>query len=557
MASFFGFKFGKDNTVGNPSEVLRSFQPDRDISADTVVFGNMLPGAEFSSWNMFGYLEQQDEYTLITNYREVASSSEVDEALQEIRNEIFTFDVEDKKAVELEVSDKYKIPKKIRDKIVEEFNNLYEIVEFDHKGVQYFDDWYVDGKLYVYKIIDEKNPKLGIQKIQIIDPFQIRKVSVIPTLKTDGTFNANEIQEFFSYSNFDRHKYPLGNTIRLMHGQGFVGMQINPDAITYVHSGNFDRSLGRYVGYLKKAIIPYNNLKMMEDSMVIFRVVRAPSRRAIYIDVAGMQKNKAEQYMKEMIEKHRKKMTYDAATGTLSDRRNVLSMLEDYWLPRRTEGKTTEITTLEGQNTNDILEEVEYNRDKLWRALNVPRGRFGEQAQNFIFGKSTEIQRDEYRFKKYLNLLRSRFILFFEDILRTQLILKKVIAPGDWEEIRKSLVWSYTEDNAFVEYKESEILRSRLDNLSAVEPIIGKYRSAEWAMKNILKMTDEEIEEEKKKIKEEKAAGMYGDQGMELGMGEPSGANTNPDNPGGSSEDKEPEEKSEVSSTRREVTING
>lgn len=556
MASLFGFKFGKDSQGGSSSEQLTSFQPDRDVTADTVLFGNMIPGAEFSSWNMFGYLEQNDEYSLITNYREVATSAEVDEALQEIRNEIFTFDVVDKKAIELEVNEDYDIPKKIREKIVEEFNNVYEIVEFDHKGVQYFDDWYVDGKLYAYKIIDEKNPKLGIQKIQIIDPFQIRKVSIIPNLNPDGTFNAAEIKEYFAYSNFDRNKYPLGNTIRLMHGQGFVGMQINTEAITYVHSGNFDRSLGRYVGYLKKAIIPYNNLKMMEDSMVIFRVVRAPSRRAIYIDVAGLQKNKAEQYMKEMMEKHRKKMTYDASTGTLSDRRNVLSMLEDYWLPRRTEGKTTEITTLEGQNTNDILEEVEYNRDKLWRALNVPRGRFGEQAQNFIFGKGTEIQRDEYRFKKYLNLLRSRFIVFFEDILRTQLILKKVISPDEWDDIRKSLVWSYTEDNAFVEYKETEILRNRLDNLSAIEPIIGKYRSAEWAMKNILKMTDEEIKEEQAKIKEEKAAGLYGDQGMELGMGEPSGANTNPDNPG-STNGEEPEEKSEVSSTRREVTING
>lgn len=499
--NLFGIKFGKDSSS---KEELRTFNIDRDQATDIAVAEHMYPGAEFSSAHL-GFLNTNDEYALIANYRELAASAEIDEALQEIRNEIFTFDVPDKKAVILDINTESSVTTAIAKKIVEEFNEIYEKIEFDHKGVQYFDDWYVDSKLYAYKIVDERNPKAGIQKIQIIDPLQIRKVKVIPRPDANGTFNAADIKEYYVFSNFDNTKYPVNNTINLQYGQNIAGLQISPDAIAYIHSGLYDRLIGRYVGYLRKAIIPYNNLKMMEDAMVIFRVVRAPSRRAIYIDVSGLQKNKAEEYLKKMMEKHRNKMTYNAQTGTLSDRRNVMSMLEDYWLPRRSEGKTTEIQNIEGQNANEILEEVNYNRDKLWRALGVPRGRFGDQPATFLFGKGVEIQRDEYRFKKFLNTLRSRFALFFEDLLKTQLILKRVIRQEDWEEIRKALIWTYAEDNAFVEYKETEIHKNRMDSLASMDAVVGKYYSRDWVAKNILRMTDEDIKEQKKLIEKERA----------------------------------------------------
>lgn len=516
----FGFTFGKSKaepeieTIGDENENLNSFQiDDRQNPADMVV-PEYYGSADYFGLSMAAPSEQSE---LIKSYRELAAASEVDEALEELRNEIFIFDVPDKRAIELDFEDMgeelkelreaKKAPKrnslsdKMKEKIVAEFENLYELVEFDHRGTQYFDDWYVDSVLCVHKIINKDKPKEGIKRIELIDPLRIRKVKVLPRPNpVDGTINVNEIKEFYVYGNFDTKTYPVDRMIELQYDQSLNGLRIAPDSITYINSGLWDRSIRQYVGFLKKAIVPYNNLKLLEDSMVIFRVVRAPARRAIYIDVSGMPKGKSEQYIKSMMARYRNKMTYDSKTGTLSDRRNVMSMLEDYWLPRRSEGKTTEITTLEGQNAQDILEEVEYQRDKLWRALGVPRGRFGNQPSTFLFGKGVEIQRDEYRFTKFCNRLRSRFILFFEDLLKTQLILKNIIAEDDWEDIRRALKWRYTEDNNFVEYKEAEIWENRFRTLDSMTNVIGKYVSPEWAARNILRMTQEQYEEEQKKI---------------------------------------------------------
>lgn len=497
----FGYEFNRKTDRRN----LNTFNLDREITSEGVLPDHYIrDGGGLVSLPYEILQTPTVEHELIRNYRELASSAEVDEAIQEIRNEVFIFDVPGKKAFELDWVEESKISKTIRKKISEEFDRIYHLIDFDTYGTQWFDDWFVDSKIFFHKVIDKNRPKDGIQRVRIIDPMKIRLVRVLPKLNSDGTFDASKIEEFFVYNHFDPKQYPLNQVIQLNYGQQFQGLKINPDSITYANSGLFDRNLGIYVGYLKKAIVPFNMLKMMEDAMIIFRVVRAPARRAFYIDVSGLQKNRAESYIKDLMSKFKNKMVYDTSTGTLADRRNVMSMMEDYWLPRRDGGKGTEISTIEGQNAQDILDEIEYLRDKLWRALGVPRGRFGENQTVGLFGSGVEIQRDEYRFTKYLHTLRARFIVVIEDFLKTQLVLKKIIADADWETIRRDIVWVYTEDNTFVESKESEIMSNRLNLLNTINDHIGRFFSEEWVMKNVLRMTDKEIEEQQEKIKEEK-----------------------------------------------------
>lgn len=500
--------FGNLNTSKEDTTKLLTFNLDRDITSEAAVSESFYrDGAGIISIPYDFSTLSNDELQLINNYRELAATSEVDEALQEIRNEIFVFDVPDKKAFDINFNNKTKLATSIQKKIQEEFDYLYNLIDFDSKGTQWFDDWYVDSRLFLHKVIDNNNPRRGIKKVVLIDPLKIRKVRIVPEPNLDGTFDMSRVRDVYIYRAWDHRQHPLQAVVQFQHGTQVQGIQIHPDAITYVNSGNFDRLLNRYVGYLRKAIIPYNNLKMMEEAMLIFRVVRAPQRRAIYIDVSGLQKNRAEEYIKNMMAKFQTKMTYDTKTGTLADRRNIVSMMEDYWLPRRDGGKGTEISTLEGQSSQDVLEEVEYYRDKLWRALNVPRGRFTQETSTFDFGRGTQIQRDEYRFTKFLSLLRSRFLVFMEDLLRTQLILKKIIKPDEWESINSEFTWAFAEDNNFVELKETETLNNRLAVLQTIDPFVGKYFSLQTVKKVVLRQNDQEIEAEKKQIEKEKASG--------------------------------------------------
>lgn len=505
----FGYDLFKKQ---DPKQELTTFSLDREITAERAVpdvYYNDHAGVMSVPYELLQTPTEEAE--LIRSYRELAAAAEVDEALQEIRNEIFIFDVPGKKAIEIDFVKESKISASIKKKISTEYDELYKIIDFDVNGAQWFDDWFVDSKLYLYKMVDYNKLKSGIQRVQFIDPLKIRLVRVIPRANPDGTYDSSKIKEFYVYSNtFDNKAYPVNQIIQLQYGSTIQGIQIKPESMAYIHSGLFDRNLGRYVGYLKKSVVPYNMLKMMEDAMIIFRVVRAPSRRAFYVDVSGLQKNKAEAYIKDLMAKFKNKMVYDTKTGTLSDRRNIMSMMEDYWLPRR-EGKSTEVSTIEGQTSNDIMDEIEYLRDKLWRSLGVPRGRFGEQQSTNLFGKGNEIQRDEYRFTKYLHMLRSRFILIIEDLLKTQLLLKKIITEADWKEIKRDIMWNYAEDNTFVEAKEVEILNNRLNTLNTIDPHVGKYYSKLWVQKNVLRMSDKEIAEEDKQLEKEHAAGVHDD----------------------------------------------
>jgi hypothetical protein len=535
--NIFGYEFGKKATEAK--QELTTFSVDREITSERA-----LPDAYFN--DHAGVLSvpyellqtPADELELIRSYRELAAASEVDEALQEIRNEILIYDVPGKKAIEIDFVKETDISKNIRKKIAEEYSELYNILDFDVNGAQWFDDWFVDSKLFLYKMVDYSRMKEGIQKVQFIDPLKIRLVRVLPRMNPDGTYDQSKVREFFVYNNFDPKAHPLNQVIQLQYGTSIQGIQIKPESIAYINSGLFDRNLGRYVGYLKKAILPFNMLKMMEDAMIIFRVVRAPSRRAFYVDVSGLQKNKAEAYIKDLMAKFKNKMVYDTKTGTMSDRRNVMSMMEDYWLPRR-EGKSTEVQTLEGQTSNDIMDELEYLRDKLWRSMGVPRGRFGDQQQPNLFGKGNEIQRDEYRFTKYLSTLRSRFVLIIEDLLKTQLILKKIITEGDWKEIKRDIVWNYAEDNNFVEAKEIEALNNRVNTLNTIDPMVGKYFSRLYVQKNVLRMSDKEIAEEDSQIEKEKALGLHVDPENPDGGQPPGGAPETPEPAGPTVNDEE------------------
>lgn len=472
----FGFELKKPKTA----QRLDAFALDSDgaveISQD---FG--YGGGGVSAYFYDLVTVPKNELELVKTYRTIANSAEIDLAINEIRNEMFIFDVVDKKAIELYFTSESKLGEGLRKKIQEEYDTVYALLNFTEKGVDIFSDWYIDGRLYVHKIVDSSKPKNGIQKTIVIDPTKIKKVKELPRPDANGIYNVNNIREFYVFSQEPDGKKAIT-----------PALEIHPDSITYIDSGLLEKSTNTVIGHLHKAIVPYNNMKLMEDSLLIYRVSRAPERRVIYVDVGNLPKNKAEAYMKELMNKFRNKLVYDSATGSIVDRKNVLSMLEDYWLPRR-EGKGTQIDTLPGGTQLGVIEDVEYFRGKLYAALNVPLSRFSEQPAPFTFGKGLEIERDEYRFKKFINRLRQRFLHLFYDLLKTQLILKNIIVDGDWEDIKNDIQFVFTEDNAFVEYKESEIINNRLASLTQADAFVGKYLSKMWAQKNILRMSDKDI----------------------------------------------------------------
>ncbi len=498
--------FGIEFKRASKKEEQKAIDIDREENADTnIVINGMggnavgVDGAGIQTLGIAGSLIPQEELDLLEQYRRMSISAEVDQALQEIRNEVFIFDDPGKRAFDLNFRDCPSAPtESIQKRILEEFSYIYDLMEFDNKGQKYFDDWYVDGRLYAHMIIDSKNPRRGITKVMPLDPMDVRKIRVYPKREKDGSYDLSKIQEFFVFSKNMRNIYKKAslnnfsgyNDLTAEHN--VPGMQIHPDAIAYVPSGLFDRNDDRVLSYLYKAIIPFNRLKMAEDAMLIFRVVRAPQRRAVYVDVGGLPTTKADSYMKQLAAKFKNKMVYDNKTGSLSTTANLQSMLEDYWLPRRDGGRGTEIQTLDGQSSQDMLEEVQYWREKLWDALQVPKSRFSEQGAVFSFGRDTQINRDEYRFTKFLSTLRRQFLTLVEKVLYTQLVLKKVITPEEWAGISRSIFWTFTEDNMFVEIKENESVMQKLNILSQIEPYVGKYYSPQYVKTHVLRQSDEE-----------------------------------------------------------------
>ena len=436
------------------------------------------------------------EVELIKTYRRLALASEIDWALNEIKNEVFIFDVPDKKAVDISFSESEEnnLSDSLMKKIRAEYDYLYCLLNFDREGLDLFARWYIDGRLFLQKVVDENKLKEGIQEIVYIDSLKIKKVVEYPQPDKDGCYDLTQVKLYYIFS--DVHDvYNVSKTTNVK--------VINKNSIAYSDSGLYDDKTGQALSHLYKVIVPYNNMKMMEEALLVYRVVRSPERRVFYINVGSLSKSKAEQYIRELMMKFKNKLVYDSSSGTLVDRKNVMSMVEDYWLPRRDDGKGTEIQTLPGAQQLGETGDVDYFNNKFQQSTNVPVSRFREEQNPFGYSRNAELTRDEYRFKKFLDRLRNCFIVVFEDLLKTQLILKKVIVDSDWEDIKQSLVWVYAEDNNFVEFKEAEILSGQLETLERMDQFVGKYFTKEYALKTAMKMSDDVIEKMLDDVEEE------------------------------------------------------
>ena len=456
------------------------------------------------------------EYDLIRRYREMALHPECDGAIEDIINEAIVSDLYDT-PIEIELSN-LNASDKLKRAIRDEFRNIKDILDFDKKSHEILRNWYVDGRLYYLKVIDVKNPEEGIKELRYIDPMKMRFVRQEKKMskgdamsikmngeKDDTKIVAPEIEEYFVYT--PKSNYPSG----MVSGSGASkGVKIAKDSITYVTSGLVDRNKGIVLSYLQKAIKALNQLRMIEDSLVIYRLSRAPERRIFYIDVGNLPKIKAEQYLRDVMMRYRNKLVYDANTGEVRDDRKFMSMMEDFWLPRREGGRGTEITTLPGGQNLGELADIEYFQKKLYRALAVPESRIASDG-GFNLGRSSEILRDELKFSKFVGRLRKRFAHMFTDMLKTQLILKNIVTPEDWEDLSEHIQYDFIYDNQFAELKETEMMNERLGTLATIEPYIGRFYSQEWVRKNILRQTDGEIIEQDEHIEKEIKDGIIAD----------------------------------------------
>ena len=457
----------------------------------------------------------RNEHELIKRYREMAIHPEVDNAIEDVVNEAIVSDLYDS-PVEIELSN-INASDKLKDLIRKEFRYIKELLDFDKKSHEIFRNWYVDGKIYYHKVIDLKKPEEGIKELRYIDPIKMKfvrqekkankGVQGIDLSRTTETSKVlyPEIEEYFVYS--PKPNFPVG---MVSGAAGQKGIKMAKDTVTYVTSGLVDRNKGSILSYLHKAIKALNQLRMIEDSLVIYRLSRAPERRIFYIDVGNLPKVKAEQYLRDVMNRYRNKQVYNAQTGEIRDDRKFMSMMEDFWLPRREGGRGTEITTLPGGQNLGELSDIEYFQKKLYRALAVPESRIASDG-GFNLGRSSEILRDELKFTKFVGRLRKRFANIFSDMLKTQLILKNIITPEDWEKISDHIQYDFIYDNQFAELKESELMNERLGTLATIEPYIGKYYSVDYVRRKILRQTDTEMQEIDMQIEKEIAAGIIPD----------------------------------------------
>ena len=489
MAELFGFRITRANQGGSGDGFT---SPSTDDGTLDIVSGG---GHYASILDMDG--RDRNELDLIRRYRDIAQQPECDSAIEDIVNEAIVSDERDQ-SVSLSL-DKLELSANIKHKIREEFNEVLRLLDFNAKGHDIFRRWYVDGRVYYHKIIDNKAPRKGLQEIRYIDPRKIKKVREQrkEVDKKTGLEIVRKVDDFYLYNDKGIDQNTGTST----------GVKISPDAITYCPSGLVDMHKGTVLSHLNKAIKPVNQLRMIEDALVIYRISRAPERRIFYIDVGNLPKIKAEAYLKDVMNRYRNKLVYDARTGEIRDDRNHMSMLEDFWLPRREGGRGTEITTLPGGSNLGEIDDITYFQKKLYRSLNVPVSRLAEET-GFSIGRSDNITRDELKFTKFVQRLRKKFSVLFADILKTQLVLKGVIAVEEWDTIKEHIQFDYLQDGHFTELKNAEILRERLDMLGQIESYVGTYFSKEYVKKNILRMSDEDIQEIEDQIKDEEGGEM-------------------------------------------------
>jgi hypothetical protein len=515
MAKLFGFSIN-DNSKVSPTTV----SPIPENSEDGADY--YLTSGFFGSYvDIEGVY--RTEFDLIKRYREMALHPEVDEAIEDIVNEAIVSDTNDS-PVQIELSN-LNASDGIKTKIREEFKYILQLLDFDKKCHEIYRNWYVDGRLYYHKVIDIKRPELGIQELRYIDSLKMRYVRQSKKPKEDKIRKFNklgesdpmsyefpEIEEYFVYN--AKPNYPLTNTsvtpTSSSDNSNNGGIKFAKDSIVYCTSGLVDRNKNITLSYLNKAIKSLNQLRMIEDSIVIYRMVRGTERRIFYIDVGGMPKVKAEQYLRETMMRYRNKLNYNIETGEVQADRRFQSLMDDYWLPRREGGRGTEVTTLPGSNNLGELTDLNYFQRKLYKSLNVPSSRIDGES-GFNLGRSSEILRDEVKFSKFVGRLRKRFSRLFVDLLRTQLILKNIITPEDWESMCEHIQFDFLYDNHFAELKESELLTERLNMVSMAEPYVGRYFSQDYLRRNVLRQTDEEIIEQDSLIKKEIENGIIPD----------------------------------------------
>jgi hypothetical protein len=486
MADFFGFEIKRKS---GEEPIRPSFVPSTDEDGAGVIQA----GGHFGAYVDLDGDKAKSEIDLIYKYRDVATQPECDAAIDDIVNEAIVGDHDDT-PVKL-ILDEVETSDAIKDAVTEEFKTVLKLLNFNSYAHDIFRRWYVDGRLPYHIIIDKDKGKSGIKELRYIDPTKLRKVKEVEERKDPKT-GANIVvgqKEFFLYQD---DKLNSNNE----------GIKIHKDSIAYCTSGVMDPSRKRILSYLQKALKPVNQLRMMEDSLVIYRISRAPERRIFYIDVGNLPKGKAEEYLKNIMSQYRNKMVYDANTGNVKDDKKHMSMLEDFFLPRREGGRGTEITTLPGGENLGQIDDILYFQKKLLKSLNVPSQRL-ETDNQFSLGRATEISREEVKFKKFIDRLRKRFSDIFMQLLKTQLLLKGIITRDDWYTWKESIAFDFIEDNHFAELKEAEIWRERFDMLATVDEYVGKYVSYEWIRKHVLKQSDEDIKDLKAQIADEVKSG--------------------------------------------------
>ena len=487
MAELFGFKIQRSAKDSGGETTFSTPTPD-DGTIDVA-------GGGFFGQVLDTDGRERTDLDLIRRYRDIAQQAECDTAIEDIINEGIVANQNDV-AVEITL-DRVPYPEKIKRKIRSEFHEVLRLLSFEQKGHDVFRRWYVDGRVFYHKIIDTKNPRRGITELRYIDPTKIKKVrEVKKSLDKKTSIQMTEkIEEYYIYN--EKGLASAGTS-----GSN-QGLKIAYDSISYCPSGLIDGNSGRVLSYLHKAIKPVNQLRMIEDALVIYRISRAPERRIFYIDVGNLPKIKAEQYLKDVMNRYRNKLVYDARTGEIRDDRNHMSMLEDFWLPRREGGRGTEITTLPGGSNLGEIDDIQYFQKKLYKSLNVPISRMDSDAE-FSLGRSSEITRDELKFTKFVQRIRKKFVPLFTDILKTQLLLKGVIAPEDWPAIQEHIQYDFLQDGHFSELKDAELLNDRLSALDGIQSYIGTFFSKEYVLKKVLRMNDAEIADMNDQIRKER-----------------------------------------------------
>ena len=498
--NLFGFEFKRATSEASEDQPVSFAPPSNDDGAVVVAAGG--------SYGTYVDLEgtARTEAELVTRYRDMSITADIDRAVEEIVNEAIVHET-DEKIVELNLNG-LQMADNIKAVIIQEFNAVKNLLNFEEKSYDIFKRWYIDGRLYYHAIIDEKNPRMGIKELRNIDPRKIRKVREQRKKRDKNTESivTQTMKEYYIYNEKGYNAQGLGGGAG-QYGPA-TGVKIAKDSIVHCTSGLMDTNGTMVISYLHKAIKPLNQLRVLEDATVIYRISRAPERRIFYIDVGNLPKMKAEQYLRDMMVRHKNRLVYDATTGEVRDDRKFMTMLEDYWLPRREGGKGTEITTLPGGENLGKMEDVEYFQRKLYQSLNVPATRL-QTEQTYSIGRATEITRDEVKFAKFISRMRAKFSTLFLKCLEKQLVLKGIVTVEDWKSISQYIKFDYSKDNYYEELKETDVLNSRLQAAGQLTPYIGKYYSHSWIRSNIFKQSDEDRQQMDDEIKQELSNQIY------------------------------------------------